>query len=77
MLPAGGSPYREKTVSLPPVFLFSHQNRLRRADFGDSFPSGEAIAASPLNDNLFYPKFCLLTSGEKKLDTAVKFWYNI
>ena len=30
------------------VFLFSRQNRLRRADFGDSFPSGEAFAAAPL-----------------------------
>ena len=30
-------------IGFLPAFLISHQNRFRRADFGDSFPPGEAI----------------------------------
>ena len=44
------------TVRFLPAFLISHKNRFRRADFYDSFPPGEALAASPLyygNCNLF------------------------
>ena len=37
--------YYAEIARFPPAFLISHQNRLRKADFGDSFPPGEATAA--------------------------------
>ena len=46
MLSSGESLYKCETVRLLPAFLFSHQNRLRGADFGDSFPPGEAKGAA-------------------------------
>ena len=52
MLPAGGSPYKYKSIKFPPAFLIS-----QKSEIFDSFPPGEAFVPAAHKPQFIFRKF--------------------